>query len=478
MFFKNKNESAEKKGAYRKARTFIIVALVLSILSGSVLTARQKQAEAFSFCTNCILCIPGDTLITIFVLNILQEFWDGVIEDDIEELLNMEENWIVEDFFEDFWVRALAELTEFLGAFGMYQVEMVGAFFDAKNQLETSRLFFELHAEAHRDYHPSEDFCYFGTNARSLASSEALSQTNLIGLSQRAIQRQLGSKDMASAKSIASDKDARWRQFVDTYCDPKDNGWDSIGGGLEPACDRDGPGGASQYGAVDTRRINMDIDYTRLIENNRTLDLNFSYPPPPPTPTAAVLNLTDDEEDVLAMSSNLFGSSIPDRTLTYNYMESYPALRNLHMDVRSVVAKRDVAMNSFNTIVAMKSAGTSGATTGAETGSFMGAIFKDLMPGATDPEIFEMLGENPSYYAQLEVLAKQIYLNPDFYANLYDTPANVQRKSVAMKAINLMLDRALFESELRQEMMLSVMLSSELNARYRSVTKEMYDTKR
>lgn len=477
MLFNFKKSEEGKKGAFRKARTFIIVALVLSILSGSVLTARQKQAEAFSLCTNCILCIPGDTLITIFILNLLQEFWDGIIEDDIEELLNMEENWIVEDFFEDFWVRALAELTEFLGAFGMYQVEMVGAFFDAKNQLETSRLYFELQAEAHRDYHPSDDFCWFGTNARSLAASEARSKTNLIGLSQRAIQRQLGTKDMSSAKSIAADKDARWRQFVDTYCDPKDNGWDAIGGGLEPACDRDGPGGASNYGAVDTRRINMDIDYTRLIENNRTLDLNFSYPPPPPTPTAAVLNLTDDEEDVLAMSSNLFGATIPDRSMTHQFMNSYPALRYLHMDLRSVVAKRDVAMNSFNTIVSMKSAGTSGATSGADTASFMAAIFRDLMPGATDPEIFEILGDNPSYYAQLEVLAKQIYLNPDFYANLYDTPANVQRKSVAMKAINLMLDRALFESELRQEMMLSVMLSSELNSRYRKVSKEMYDDK-
>ena len=67
MLFNFKKSEEGKKGAFRKARTFIIVALVLSILSGSVLTARQKQAEAFSLCTNCILCIPvgfnQDTLI-------------------------------------------------------------------------------------------------------------------------------------------------------------------------------------------------------------------------------------------------------------------------------------------------------------------------------------------------------------------------------------------------------------------------------
>ncbi len=43
------------------------------------------------------------------------------------------------------------------------------------------------------------------------------------------------------------------------------------------------------------------------------------------------------------------------------------------------------------------------------------------------------------------------------------------RKEVAMKAIDLMLDRALLESELRQEMLLSVMLSSELKKRYRGI---------
>ncbi len=453
-------KNGERKGYARRLRNFLIVTLIVSVLSASILTMRNKPVEAFSICTSCILCIPGDTIITILLLNLLQEFWDGIIEDDIEGLLNMEENWIVEDFFEDFWVKALAEMTEFLGAFGMYQVEMVGTFFDAKNQLETSRLFFKLQAEAHKDYHPSDDFCYFGTNARSLAASESRARLNLLALSQRSIQRQLGYKDNAAALSVDSDKDARWRQFVDTYCDPKDNGWQGIGTGLDRACDRDGPGGSTQTGAVDRTRVNSDIDYTRLIEVPRTLDVDFTDTTSP---------LPGDEEDVLALSSNLYGNKVPSRKLNYDKMDDYPAARHLYMDIRSVVSKRDVAMNSFNSIVAMKSAGSPTAT----TGSYIAALMKDLMPSATDDEIFEVIGEHPSYYAQLEILGKKIYENPDFFANLYDTPANVQRKSVAMKGINLMLDRALFESELRQEMMLSVMLSSELNKRYREINSNL-----
>ena len=43
---------------------------------------------------------------------------------------------------------------------------------------------------------------------------------------------------------------------------------------------------------------------------------------------------------------------------------------------------------------------------------------------------------------------------------------------MAMKAVDLMLDRALFESELRQEMLLSVMLSTELKKRKRRIDVE------
>src|SRR5690606_22986449 len=93
--------------------------------------------------------------------------------------------------------------------------------------------------------------------------------------------------------------------------------------------------------------------------------------------------------------------------------------------------------------------------------------------GTNEDEIFELIGEQPSYYAQLEILTKKIYQNPDFYANLYDKPANVERKSTALKAIDLMLDRAMYESQLRREMVLSVLLSSRLRKYFRDVNQEM-----
>ena len=88
-------------------------------------------------------------------------------------------------------------------------------------------------------------------------------------------------------------------------------------------------------------------------------------------------------------------------------------------------------------------------------------------------DVYKIIGQDPSYYAQLELLAKKIYQSPEFYSNLYDKPANVARKGVALKAIDLMLDRAIFESQIRQEMSTSVLLSARLRGEFRDVNKNL-----
>lgn len=453
------DKSLEKDiGRPRRVKNLLVKAAFVLIFVLSAMSLNQKQAQA------CSSCATSDTDNAIDGMDDNQEWWDPVVEDDINDLINMHENWIIETFFEKFWVKALAELTEYLSVSAMYQIEVIGSFFDARNQLNTTQLYLKLQAEAHRDYRPSDDFCWFGTTARSLSASESRTNLNILALSKYGLGRQLGLKDMASAGGVIIDKTARWQQFVDTYCDPKDNGWERPGTGLERACDHDGAGGALDMGADDRTRVNNDIDYTRLIEIPRTLDFNFTNTASPTTP---------NQEDVIAMSANLYGSTGLSRGLEFNKIKDYPAAKSLYMDQRAVAAKRSVAQNAFNTIVSLKSAGT-GLDAGAETGSFIAAVIKGMMPPLTpNEEIVAIMGENPSYYAQLEIIGKKIYENPDFFTSLYDTTVNVSRKSVAMKGIELMLDRALFESELRQEMMLSVMLSSELNKEHKSIAKNM-----
>ncbi len=76
-----------------------------------------------------------------------------------------------------------------------------------------------------------------------------------------------------------------------------------------------------------------------------------------------------------------------------------------------------------------------------------------------------MLGDKPSYFAQMDVLTKKIYQDPYFYADLYDKPANVMRKNVAMRAINNIQKRDIYRSLLRSEAIMSVWLESEIEER-------------
>ncbi len=431
-------------------------------------TYNVKDAYSIA-CTPCISCSSFDTALTVKIMDKLQDkVYSPIIEGNINDhIRNSEGNWIVGDFFRRYWMRAMGELQEFLSAFGMYQVGIVGTFFDAKNSLETRRLFLKFQAQAHKDYHPSDDFCWFGTNTRSMAATEIRANVNMLAMSKRSIERQLGHKNSVAAQGSNRDKDSRWKKFINTYCDPKDNAWVEAGTGLDLACDHDGVGGSALTGAKDISRVNRDIDYTRLIDEPRTLNIDFTDGNDP---------IHADEEDVLAMASNLYGNDVISRRLSSVLLDS-PEANRLYMDLRSIVAKRNVAEHSYNAIVAMKSAGTNGdksASSHPDVGLYMAALMKDLMPDSvSDEDILKILGENPSYYAQLEFLSKKIYQTPGFFANLYDKPANVKRKSVAMKAISLMLDRALFESELRQEMLLSVMLSSKLNEKYRIINRDL-----
>ena len=169
-----------------------------------------------------------------------------------------------------------------------------------------------------------------------MAASESMARTNMLALSKHGIDRQLGKKGVASSYGKGGDKTGRWHQFVDTYCDPKDNGWTVYGTGMDLACDHDGIGSGAETGASNRSRINIDIDYTRLIETPRTLDIDFSN---------GIETLTDDEEDILSMSSNLYGNQVPSRTITLEMMKKHPAAQKGNYGVNKSVCFKENRSN-------------------------------------------------------------------------------------------------------------------------------------
>ncbi len=358
----------------------------------------------------------------------------------IRDLIRRYKDWVINDFFLYFIRPAILGFTQQLTATGMAQVLAVGLMLDAKEQLETQRVIERMTAQAHKDYRPAWELCTFGTAARGLASSERNAQMNAQVLSRLALDRQLGSVNTRASASAALDRNSRLRTFKEQYCDPRDNNNGLASVCLTPANGRED-------------RINRDVDFTRTVSMARTLPINFSD-----------TFLHDNETDLVALGEYLYGHNIPKRLTTA--ILKVPGNQDEYLDWRSIVAKRSVAQNSYNSIVGMKTAGNGDLLSNT---IYVAAVFKQLGIPQPEAEYYLAPGGQPSYYALMEILGQKIYQDDTFYTNLYDTPVNVKRKDVAMQAIGLMVDRDSYHSELRYESMLSVLLEMELIKYQRAV---------
>ncbi|MGH1456390.1 MAG: hypothetical protein ACRBDI_06385 [Alphaproteobacteria bacterium] len=342
--------------------------------------------------------------------------------------------WFDWTFWQQYLLPAFQMMGNQLSAVGTQQVMAVGMFMDAKNQMETQRLMQELQAQAHKDYHPSRGMCEFGTRIQSLAASERKGEINSLLLSERSLDRYLGAKSTYSAMGSKEDVVVRLGSFRDVYCDAHDNG-----GTLDVVCPN-----LVTTTQPERDRLNNDIDYQGVLENPWTLDVDLTN-----SGTA-----TDTEEDIIALSDNLYGyksfSRIGKDKIKNGASVSSSEVQEAYMDMRALIAKIKVAENSFNALVSMKSEGTDGSR------EFIESYLEEL--GIPDNEVDDLLGDNPSYYAQMEVLTKKAYQTPLFYTNLYDKPANIDRKEVAIQAVGLIQKFDLWKSYLRTEASLSILL--------------------
>ena len=354
--------------------------------------------------------------------------------------------WMIDILMARHVLPAMGLMASQLSAVSMNHVYQVGKFFDAKHQMETQRIFGQLMAEAHRDYQPSTGLCEIGTNVRDLAASEEKSNLAQIGLSNRMGDRNRLSADSTSGQGADSDMRSRIEHFKERYCNVNDNSK-----GLSWLCEGTSP---------TKERMNKDINITQTLFSKQTLEADFLN-------SAPARNI--DTEDVLALTANLFASKTnPDmsrlRLGTPTGQARAEALK--YQNLRSIMAKRSVAENTFSAIAAERVSGQNSAPD-----SFLKRMVADL--GVPENEIDDLMGEDPSYYAQRKVLTSYAYENPRFYTELYESAANVARKDVALKAINLMLEDDFFDRQLESEATLAIMLEAMLQKDHIFVRSEL-----
>lgn len=342
------------------------------------------------------------------------------------------------------WVASLMQMTSALTTAMMNQVEVIGMLFDAKQQLENQRLLQQKTADAHKDYHPSQQVCEIGTMVRNLASTQKYMEMSHLSFARRILKRELSSGDASTVEGPQSDMKSRMKHIREVYCNVQDNGLEA-----DNICkDND----------VNPKDANRDVDYTATLDDPLSLKIDMDDG-----------ELSRDEENVFALTNNLFHHrpfpSIP---------ESYTTLKRFtepFQEMRSIVAMRGIARNSISAIVAQK---TEGPEHEGNAAPYMRALVKDF--GLEEEEIMKLLGDRPSYYAQMEILTKKLYQHPSFITNLYDKPANVTRIRTSMRAIKSMQDEDIHQALMRREMLLSMILELRIRQRQAEMLSDIRNT--
>lgn len=370
-----------------------------------ILASTPKKAEAYT----CI-CLP---CLAITALHLVMETTLATdIQDKITDLF---EDVIIEDFTQGLLGGTLKGLALELVSGNHAVTAMVGAMIDGQTH-STAMLEMQTQmAETTQDHIPSVSVCTFASLARSIGGADHRKDLTNKVLSQYAIERQLGVPGNMAADGVSSkstDLDSRFRQFVTTYCDPKDQNGEL--GVAFSACN------------APDQLINRDVDFTGVIDRNMTLEIDFSNNTP-----------TQDELDVFALARNLYASEIPIRHAVdvMNNVENVDE----YLALRSLIAKKSVAENSFFAIAGLRTVNP----------------FEKSNPPSVPPDF-------TSYYEDMHRLTKRQYQDPAFFANLYDSPANVLRQKAAMQGVGLMQQRDLYESQIRSEMLTSILLETML----------------
>lgn len=413
------------------AKKLIIISAFLFIFVAFSFNA-TKPTIAHDKCCNCgTTCAPKIINCSVSACECQSNKDTPVTIKHITDEFIQHREWMIKILWEAHVLPSMMLMTEQISALAMHQMLVVGSFFDAKHQLETQRLLQQMQAQAHKDYQPSKGMCTFGTTTRSLAASERNTNFTQTALASRALQRQLLSGDTISSGGRRDDATSRMVQFKTTYCNPAD-----FGDGLGDLCLES-----------DKKRFNKDINFTHTIDSAPTLEIDLTKS-----------EATKDSEDVMALSANLYGHKIFPRIPEDKMAQGGKQIDEgafIYMKIRSLIAKRSVAQAAYNAQAAMRAQGEK------EVQPYMEAILKEM--GIEEDQIKTMLGNRPSYYAQMELLTKKLYQTPNFYTELYDKPTNIDRKNVSMQAIGLMQKRDMFHAQQRNEAITAVLLETSLD---------------
>tara|TARA_R110002124_G_scaffold149220_1_gene315194 strand:- start:360662 stop:362476 length:1815 start_codon:yes stop_codon:yes gene_type:complete len=353
----------------------------------------------------------------------------------------------------DAWGKGLYSMASEFSTNMLAQAGAVGAILDGYVGSVTQREMQVLQAQSTQRYKPSVSVCKFPSVGKSIsrASYAARAQSQIFA-------KYMQDYDMKHSDSagamISNHRSADYIQkFRTRYCNAQQNGTD----GLKNFCTGTG---------ADKQHVNHDINFPYFFSTLQGNKVNLIDAQ---DLTDATSNdnqsLSDGEVDLFLLTHNLFDSNI--RQYPESIIKTTEGERAI-TDLRSLQAIRNVAKNSFATLVGNRASGSS-----LGNNEQILKVLETL--GASNvPENYGLSDKGGvSYDAIMEALTKKLYQDPAFYANLYDSPENVARQKAAIKAIQLMQGWDVVKALHRREMLLSMLVEVKLRKKQRRIEVNM-----
>lgn len=331
--------------------------------------------------------------------------------DCYDNRMDEHENWILNDFWpimEEALKGAASQETQ--GAATTLQSQHLAQ--DATNLINTQRERQTQTVETQRRFGGAEHaVCTPASIGQGRSASEELARGGNSNITQAMLNNAVGSTDGRSFNGAADDRARRFQQLTSNYCRASDFG----GRGADLGC------------SAGDRNANLDISFGELYSGRDTngdgkIDASDLF--------GGTIDTDTERQAWDAFKSNLglqlpFDNIAPDAINPSNMA----AVRDVIMQQRQYLARRSVALASFNNLESLQSEGTSAAT------EYLRGMYEEQGRDSS------VIPANPSAYQQQKLTYHDYYADSnELIQELTDSPENVARHSaMALFHINAQL---------------------------------------
>lgn len=300
---------------------------------------------------------------------------------------------VLADWWNDNMLPSMKLATSELATARPDQSMIRGNFVEAASQVKTQMKFQEKTVEQERRLRLSDHMCPVATAAPALAENERMSRAVATALSMEDSPRRRGQQGSVSANGRGGERQAQWKTYRDTFCDPDEN---------------NGNAGCATKGLL----AGQDTDVNSLLWGEKQT-IDFA------TGGVGTDNKLVADTAIQNMLSPVTPEPLPPAAL------ATPEGRREMMRRRSLEARQRTAYNAMARIL------------GTRTGGVARPEAAAVRMAALNPSDPSVVSSNPSYKELMDAMVRDRYRQPDYLIKLVDEPEAIIREQGNIKSLQL-----------------------------------------